>query len=144
MLEDETIYKGQIKNNRINDKNGTIIFPDGSYYKGEIKRGIIEGHGVYIFADQTYSYEGQWVKGLPEGEGLEISPCGTYQDSFLKGKKWGKGRLKFEDDSLFIGSFEDNLINGYGTYQTKKSIAKGNWVDGFLEGAGVQKYPDGA
>jgi hypothetical protein len=58
----------------------------------------------------------------------------------LKGKKWGFGKLEFEDGSIFIGNFQNNLINGSGTFKStgSKSSAKGNWINGFLEGNGRQ------
>jgi hypothetical protein len=58
----------------------------------------------------------------------------------LQGKKSGFGKLKFEDGSIFIGSFQNNVINGAGTFQSvgSKSTAKGNWINGFLEGTGRQ------
>ena len=34
----------------------------------------------------------------------------------MDGKKEGKGELIFIDESRYNGEFENNLINGYGSY----------------------------
>ena len=39
------------------DREGFIVFPDGSRYKGDLIKGIPDGEGKIIFSDNTI-YEG--------------------------------------------------------------------------------------
>jgi hypothetical protein len=47
-------------------------------------------------------------------------------------KKWGTGKMTFPNGSIYQGTFVDNEISGNGTLFSENSLAKGNWVKGFL------------
>jgi hypothetical protein len=54
----------------------------------------------------------------------------------VEGKKSGKGKLIYKDQTEYEGEFVENRCEGMGTYKTKSHIWKGRWIDGYLDGEG--------
>ena len=50
--------------------------------------------------------------------------------------------MTYTDGSYFVGDFSNNEIQGEGVFTTIRYIARGNWLNGYLEGMGSQKYND--
>ena len=58
-FENGDLYKGQLKNNKMNG-NGTYIFDNGEKYIGEFKDDKFHGKGKYIYPDGSEE-KGEWV-----------------------------------------------------------------------------------
>ena len=59
-----------------------------------------------------------------------------FEGKILKGLKQGKGRLVTNDEVIYKGFFEDNILKGKGKVIYKNFIYKGNFKNGILEGFG--------
>jgi hypothetical protein len=89
---------------------GVLNIRDG-IYEGEMKEGNINGVGCFIFKDKR-KYEGEFVNNKIEGYGI----------------------LSWPDGKIFVGSFKDDLQNGFGVFYTSKKIYIGVWQNMLLEG----------
>ena len=89
---------------------GVLNIGDG-IYEGEMKEGNINGVGCFIFKDKR-KYEGEFVNNKIEGYGI----------------------LSWPDGKIFVGSFKDDLQNGFGVFYTSKKIYIGVWQNMLLEG----------
>lgn len=64
--------------------------------------------------------------------------------SFLNGNKHGQGKLTFPDGSKYTGSFENDLISGFGTLNCSDGrMYVGEWKNGNKHGKGVFTWADG-
>ena len=61
---DEIIYKGNVKNKKLNDLNGEIIKSNGNNqlykYIGEVKDNIKMGEGIYYWNEPNEYYKGEF------------------------------------------------------------------------------------
>lgn len=64
--------------------------------------------------DLQKSYVGGCVAGLAEGEGV-ASGKDEYNGQFKNGVKYGRGRYKWEDGTVYDGMWIHDARNGYGT-----------------------------
>lgn len=93
-------------------------------YSGTLRGGLPDGSGIFTTqndAGEMWYYKGDFVNGHFSGEGMEAWANGTSQ----------------------VGTFENDLLNGYGTlYTADGNIAyEGEWKDGQFEGKG-RRYVD--
>lgn len=56
----------------------------------------------------------------------------------------GIGRLLFNDGSYYEGMLKDGKQNGYGKYEFENYIYIGNWVNDMREGKGEEQFKDGS
>ena len=91
-------------------------------------------------------YDGGMRDGQPHGQGLLKSRSGDiYEGEFVYGKQQGEGRLKWaKDGRVYEGSFENDEINGYGTFTSSDGcVYRGNYKDGRKNGLGLCTWSDG-
>lgn len=63
--------------------------------------------------------------------------CGIYVGEIINSKLNGKGKLFFNNKDVYFGQFEDNKIQGFGTYYYKDgTIYTGEFVNGKRHGIG--------
>ncbi|MBN2481227.1 MAG: hypothetical protein JXB19_05775 [Bacteroidales bacterium] len=76
----------------------------------------IEGKGKYVYSN-GYTYEGTFVKGLREGRGMLTAPDGGWYDGVWENDDFnGQGTYEWQDGTKYIGAWKDGLQNGYGIY----------------------------
>ena len=94
-------------------------------------------------------YMGQVANGEPHGRGiLEYKNGNTYYGHFDKGIKQGLGFWEYStnDDSsalYFAGNFEEDQINGNGTFVWSDAVYFGEFFDGSISGKGLYLWDSG-
>ena len=69
-----------------------------------------------------------------------------YHGERIDGKKTGEGYELYQDGRKYVGHFENDRYNGYGTFYDKNGriIFKGEWRNGsIIKGEGEMTYADG-
>ncbi len=99
VLNDGTIYIGEIQNNNANGF-GKLISKDGSVYQGEVKNGQANGFGK-----------------------SEMSTGESYEGEHQQGNFEGRGRLILSNGSAFIGTFKNNKAHRGQMFYTDGSTA---------------------
>uniref|UniRef100_A0A1B0GA97 VPS9 domain-containing protein n=1 Tax=Glossina morsitans morsitans TaxID=37546 RepID=A0A1B0GA97_GLOMM len=104
--------KGNFSNGVMHGKC-RLEFPNGKLYFGEVIHGAIEGYGL-MYSPKVGSYKGSFRNGKFSGYGkLVISEKKIYEGYFRNGLFHGHGHFK-QNDSVYIGEFQDNNKSGYG------------------------------
>lgn len=137
-------YVGTFANNQLHGAV-KVYDLDGGYFEGTWDKGINNAGGTYIQAD------GQKKKGYWSDAGFKIEkesfqsevveyladcnlvPCGS-----------GKGRMVFEDGSVYTGFFLNGLPDGEGECKyVNGEVFKGRWRNGRPSGKGQYVYSNG-
>ena len=161
-------YEGYWINDRPSGK-GVFSFSDGSRYEGVFSNGVFHGEGTFFYKDNKryvglwqngkkhgngtmYTSEdqiiaGQWVKGeyqadwgnySAELDSLGVRDCNQY---FCNN---GKGKYRYADGTLYVGSFDNGYPNGEGNVAyTDGNRYAGGWLEGMPSGRGVMFYASG-
>ena len=163
---EDSIYEGSfIKGER--NKNGVIIFHDGSIYEGNlIDDDVPNGKGKFKWIDSSnqkndspinyfnfsrntpfnndnyiLSYEGDFENGVIEGNGiLKNEETGSeYKGGFKNNVFDGKGVFKWGKNGIikYDGEYKNGKKNGNGTYSTAQMKYSGNWNEGKPHGLGL-------
>jgi len=122
-----SVYVGEFVNGRF-DGYGKLTFTYGDTYEGYFKDGRMNGIGKLTWKKEGDYYEGNFINGVRSGKGKIIRSFGGYYDGdFDNNKKDGYGKFRFEDGSIFEGSFSyDRMIEGKLTTKDGK-VFKGKW-----------------
>merc|ERR1711991_140580 len=82
-------------------------------------------------------YEGNFVNNKRNGQGTSTwenassSSSSIYNGNFLNHKQHGQGSYLLENDFIFEGNFNENIISGYGNIKwDKRSSLNGNFING--------------
>ncbi|XP_076270943.1 amyotrophic lateral sclerosis 2 isoform X3 [Rhynchophorus ferrugineus] len=68
----------------------------------------------------------------------------TYNGRWLNAKMQGKGKLMWTNGKIYIGSFNNNVICGYGTMDIpNEGFYEGQWKDNKPNGYGIFTYSNG-
>ena len=137
-------------------------------YYGEFdeKKGLKHGRGIWKCQDGFY--EGYFCKGYANGKGILKSSDSIFKGEFKGGEKFfgeelfndgikfnGKyhkdqflnGKIIYSDNSVYEGSFKNNLKDGEGKYvyyrAKKKEIYIGHWKNDLRDGKGVCTFGNG-
>lgn len=67
---------------------------------------------------------------------IEVGADGSkYEGHYAMGKKFGKGKYKWVDDSYFDGQWSNNLITGFGVYCWSDGRKyEGDWLNNNMHG----------
>lgn len=80
--------------------------------------------------DDTCYYIGDVVKRKENGESIYV--------------KEGQGKLIWKDNTTYLGSFKNDMMNGLGTMSYDDgAIYEGSWVNDVRHGKGILKYANG-
>ena len=65
--------------------------------------------------------------------------------NWLDGKKHGKGIYIWKDNSMYIGEFKNNKMDGYGVCYDNhgKIIYEGEWKNNLVHGKGIYIWEEG-
>eukprot|EP00483_Globobulimina_turgida_P000005 UN00005 len=96
--------------------DGKFTYSDGSHYEGEWDNNYRSGKGTYIYANGD-SYCGEYINGQREGQGIY-----SYKEDYSqligvwKDDKFISGQWRYNDNTKWIGSFDNNIPTGKGVY----------------------------
>ena len=161
------VYKGKWKLNK-REGHGILTTARGFKYQGSFVDNQLHGP-VKVYDDKGGWFEGQWVHGQPDGTGNYFTSgsgasTGTWSDNgFVKSGQVpaksneekladcnlvpcgnGKGRLTFDDGSVYEGFFVNGMPHGEGTCSFKNGdLYKGLWQNGKPQGQGKYTYANG-
>lgn len=126
----------------------TIQLNDGGFYSGTWNSNFQKhGLGALLMKDGS-KYCGSFINDSIHGKGYFIDTKGrVYVGDFDNWKAHGKGKIISEEEPgyLYVGSFSNNLYEGYGEeHQPNGNIYTGNFQNGYKHGNGVLKYSDGS
>ena len=62
------------------------------------------------------AYKGSFLDGLRDGYGIGYYSNGTYEGDWERGKKQGYGKYAFKNGDVYIGQFQDDKIEGNGSF----------------------------
>ena len=136
------LYNNKLEYVKFIDNNENKEFSH-FYYFGEFnENGIIDGFGIKIL-QKNYIYKGEFTNGEYNGKGLLIkntsSIFGDWENGVISGNVIYKIISKFE----YMGNFEANKKNGYGTEKYPDgSIYEGNFIDNKKNGHGIYSFPN--
>lgn len=162
-LKNNSIYIGETQDN-IPNGLGYLIDQKGNYYEGYFKDSKFHGKGR-LFNSKGFIYAGDWENGdlplgkilnftyktyegelknfEPSGNGCEISDEYVYKGEFFRGKKNGKGKVQWNNNTSYEGDFIMGRIEGKGTHYWADSQYTGNWKANKMHGLGVYTWADG-
>ncbi|HEY3387501.1 MAG TPA: caspase family protein [Saprospiraceae bacterium] len=137
-------YQGTFANNKLHGI-GRVYDISGGYFEGVWEAGVNTSGGVYVFSDGRKE-KGYWTesgfkvnKETPVTTQIEIIadcnlvPCGS-----------GKGRMVFDDGSVYTGFFLNGLPDGEGECRyVNGEVYKGRWSNGRPSGKGRYSYSNG-
>ncbi len=116
-----------------------------AFYIGEYKKGLRSGKGIMHFSS-GHHYEGNWLGDTAAtGNALYyVNELGSYYEGELRSYQYeGEGKFYFSNGRVIVGSFKNNMQNGYCVFQQRNGAQyEGNFVDGKYEGEG--RYTDSA
>lgn len=127
MLDDGTLYMGQIQDSLFNGQ-GRCIYADGTVYEGEWKDGLWHGQGIVVYPDGDI-YKGSFQNHVKQGNGTYMYASGARYDGQWKDDRFnGNGRLLFEDGGIYDGAWKDDMKHGYG----KLTSSQGRSTTGYF------------
>lgn len=150
--QDGSIYEGEMSST-LRHGRGKFVFSDGTAYEGEFLNGMFSGYGVLRTSNSSIIYEGQWLNNTFNGYGtfhnlepkdneeFDYTDFRTLQDAWLKYtgefrafRKHGKGTLCLANGDIFYGYFEDDNVQGLGSYHKVNgtTILSGEWSNNEL------------
>lgn len=94
--------------------SGTAMWPNGDKLKGHFSDGLLSGFGSMFWKDSNIEYQGAFDQDCIQGTGV----------------------LKYPSNASYRGEFKNDFPHGQGTFETEDKVFKGNWANGFQEGAG--------
>ncbi|MBD2460122.1 protein kinase [Oscillatoria sp. FACHB-1407] len=108
---DGTQYFGRLQGNLPSDRQGTLLFPNGSRYDGGFQNGEFSGCGQYTYpANTNYS-----------------NYLGQFQNNAFN----GLGTLSFAGGDRYIGEFRNGRCHGQGTFiSANGALKRSNWQNG--------------
>jgi len=161
-------YEGQWVSGQPSGK-GKFWFANGDRYEGRFQAGQFEGAGTMYYSDGSV-YDGQWHNNRRHGRGKMKFPdgeeiVGEWEDGQYLAD-WsklafqgdtadlrdcnrvhcqsGQGKYRYQDGSLYVGSFNNGRPEGSGTvYYASGSRYEGNWKRNTPHGRGVMYYANG-
>ena len=80
-----------------------------STYSGDVRDGLRHGQGTYWCVDTGSTYTGQWLAGRRQGRGRL-----SYNNQSA-GSGAGEGEEEEEEESYYDGEWVDNQQEGFGT-----------------------------
>ena len=143
---DESVYEGDILNERIRNGTGSFTWSTGEIYSGEWENDIINGEGTLTWPGLGV-YEGDFVNGKREGRGTftwtyegepEDGYPVSYEGEWTEDQIGPTGTLILAGIGTYTGEFSRQMRNGEGTFTwTNGDIYSGKWSNDLIHGEGT-------
>ena len=141
---DGITYQGPFLNNQLNG-DVRVYDTEGGYFEGQWEKDKNVKEGIYVHADGSRE-KGFWTdKGFRlKHEFLNTVPIEVLADCNLVPCGSGKGRMVFDDGSVYTGFFLNGLPDGEGECKyVNGDVYKGRWSNGRPAGKGQIVYSNG-
>lgn len=103
ILQDGSVYEGEISVSGVKVGQGIMIFPKGDVYMGSWREDKFNGEGVYVFSNGE-RYEGNLVNNQKQGKGTFYYLNGDiYIGDWIQNKKSGSGILQRQGGEKYEG-----------------------------------------
>jgi len=161
------VYRGYWKANK-REGEGILNTIDGLSYQGTFFNNKLHGK-VRVYDLNGGFFEGQWADGINTTTGVYTTSDGVQEKGFWTSKGFssrvetvahtkeefladcnlvpcgsGKGRMVFEDGSVYTGFFLNGLPDGEGECRyVNGEVYKGRWSNGRPSGKGQYSYTNG-
>ena len=162
------VYKGGWKMNK-RDGIGILTTSNGLSYEGTFSNNQLHGQVIVYDRDGGY-FRGDWMYGQPQGTGRWVGADGSVKTGKWSEKGYtssssqpakkevkeyvadcnivpcssGKGKLVFDDGSIYTGLFSNGLPEGEGECKYANGDSyKGQWKAGRPNGNGLYTYTNG-
>jgi hypothetical protein len=123
--------------------HGRAVY-DNRVYEGIWSNGAFNGFGILTYNSGVYS-EGEFVDFVLHGPAFTKFINGRVFNGTYDHGRLGKGKMIYEDGSVYIGPFRDDQRNGQGTYTFRDgSVYKGSFVNDSMHGDGAMRWPNGS
>ena len=137
-------YQGTFANNKLHGP-ARVYDLSGGYFEGVWDAGDNVSGGVYVSSDGSRS-KGYWTD---QGFKLHKESSTVKQEEYIADCNLvpcgsGKGRMVFEDGSVYTGFFLNGLPDGEGECRyVNGEVYKGRWRNGRPSGRGCYSYTNG-
>lgn len=120
--------------------------PLGGSYTGMTQQGLRHGTGTYRYANSYFTYEGSWHKGVKHGKGkFTLGDGSVFEGDFALGEIEGWGTRTWPSGASYSGQFHLGEMHGTGTrVEPDGSIYEGAWVANAKHGQGKLTAADGS
>lgn len=146
-LSNGTRYEGNFYNNTLHGE-GRLEWSDGSWYEGNFKDNHRQGYGLHRSKDNPQEvYIGHWFQGQRQGFGCQyysLSEDDFYEGEFRCNKRVGQGLRRWEDGQTYAGSWEHDMIHGFGVMRFNNGSYSGQWSQGLMQGHGTYIWTSGS
>jgi len=119
---------------------------DGTIHKAEWRKSLERLRNYVIKSyERGERYEGQMIKGLKHGQGFYTWQDGTvYIGNWHNDLEHGYGEKLFANGDVYRGYWKNGAFDAQGTYTWKDGeIYEGQWQDGFEHGFGTRTSSNG-
>ena len=126
----EQFYSGELKKGSFNGI-GKFNSKNNILYEGEFNEGKMEGTGCLIYKNKK-EYRGQFKDGNKNGYGIMKWLTGEKYEGEWNNDSFKFGTYSWPNGNLFLGNFENDTINGMGTFYCAAlgTIETGMWKNG--------------
>ena len=113
---------------------GEMQQKNNNFYRGEFKEGRMHGIGVLEYVNKK-KYVGEFEEGYKTGYGEMTWPNGEKYEGSWKKDIFVFGKYLWPTGNIYIGNFDNNGVNGYGTFYSSAlgTIESGVWKNGRRE-----------
>lgn len=120
--------------------------PRGGSYTGATREGLRHGVGTYVYANPYFTYEGSWHKGVKHGKGrLALGDGSVFEGDFALGEIEGSGTRTWPNGASYSGQFKEGDMDGKGTrVDPDGSRYEGDFVQNARHGFGKLTLVDGS
>ena len=112
------------------DSRGNKVFDHDELYN------LYTNARTYSYYSETTCYTGDCVNGW----GFIKSSNGNYEGFFQDGKRIGFGQFVWADGGQYIGAWANDLLEGFGMYQSTTITMYGEFKNNKLHGKGYKIY----
>jgi hypothetical protein len=137
-------YQGTFANNQLHG-TARVYDTEGGYFEGLWDKGVNTTGGTYVYKDGRRQ-KGYWTAtGFKEQKDqVQASTVEHLADCNLVPCGSGRGRMVFEDGSVYTGFFLNGLPDGDGECRyVNGDVYKGRWSNGRPAGKGQYVYSNG-
>jgi hypothetical protein len=122
-----------------------MVTNNRSEYEGHWARDKFHGEGLLKLADGSVAM-GTFANGKLDGEfclHYDKTSGSKYEGSFKDGRRSGKGRVVYANQSEYVGDYLAGKRHGHGELKSGDNSYVGGWKEDYWHGQGTVKYDNG-